>query len=128
MAEERAHALLTLLAHAQPGDDLGRGRTGGAEVHVRYLADHALAGGERLRAAGAQGVDQRGEEGVEVLGRNDAVDQAALQSFVRGETLPGEEILARIALAHPFQEVGRDARRYEPDLHLGEAEHGALRG
>src|SRR6266536_6189119 len=119
LLDEGPQALLSLLARATLGD-----APFGSEP-VGALEDELLGLARGFGACGAELVEQAVDRRVEILG--ELVDEADPEGRLRVEALAGQEVPARRARADLGEREGRDHRRDDPELDLGEPELG-IRG
>ena len=93
----------------------------------RDAADQALRDADGLRARRQERVDLSAARRFELLGRHDLVHEADPKRLPRVEAVARQEEVARMPRADRAQDVRRDDGRQDPELHLGEREHGPLR-
>src|SRR5439155_12003004 len=119
LLDEGPQALLSLLARTTLGD-----APFGSEP-VGALEDELLGVARSVGACAAELLEQAVDRRVEVLG--ELMGEAIPEDRLRVEPLAGHEVPARRARADLGKREGRDHRRDDPELDLGERELGIRR-
>src|SRR5712692_8022304 len=107
LLEEGAHALFAFVGCAGAGDALGHiGDQLGCDWAPRDRADQFLGRRVRSRRALDELAQDRVHGRIQLLGLRELLHESDAIGLRRGETLGGEEIAVRGALAHRGEDVG----------------------